>query len=122
MKRSKGMTLLEVMVAMAVFAIAAVAMIQSIGDQMANMPVMEQRTLAQWVADNQMVEARLVKGFPAVGKKEGDTELAGQTWYWRLEAIKTTDENFRLLKVSVSDDDRFKRIVAEVSSYVRKTD
>ncbi|MGI2260927.1 type II secretion system minor pseudopilin GspI [Shewanella sp. GXUN23E] len=119
-RRTRGMTLLEVMVAMAVFAIAAVAITKSLAEMMANMPVLEERTLAQWVADNQMVDARLSEPFPALGKKEGKDELAGQEWYWRREVVKTTDDDFRMIRISVSDDDRFKRIKAQVSSYVAR--
>ncbi|WP_144211888.1 type II secretion system minor pseudopilin GspI [Shewanella donghaensis] len=118
MKYSKGMTLLEVIVALAVFSIAAVAVTKSIGDQMANLPILEERTLAQWVASNQMVEARLVESFPELGTKTGQVELAEKDWYWRQEVIKTTDDNFRMIRILVSDDDRFKRTVAQVSSYV----
>ncbi|MDO6619617.1 MULTISPECIES: type II secretion system minor pseudopilin GspI [unclassified Shewanella] len=118
MKYSKGMTLLEVIVALAVFSIAAVAVTKSIGDQMANLPILEERTLAQWVASNQMVEVRLTQPFPELGTKNGQVELADKDWYWRQEVIKTTDDNFRMIRVLVSDDDRFNRTVAQVSSYV----
>lgn len=120
LKFSRGMTLLEVMVALAVFAVAAVAITKSLAEMMANMPVLEERTLAQWVADNQMVDARLSEPFPAIGKKNGKEELAGQEWYWRREVVKTTDDNFRMIRISVSDDERFKRIKAQVSSYVAR--
>lgn len=122
MKHVKGMTLLEVMVALAVFAIAAVAVVNSIGAQVANLPILEERTLAQWVADNQMVDARLEQGFPAIGKKDGQTELAGKEWYWRKQVIKTTDEQFRMIQITVSDDQRFKRVLAQVNSYVVNQD
>lgn len=89
---------------------------------MANMPILEQRTLAQWVAGNEMVEARLESKFPELGKKEGSTELADQEWFWRKEVIKTTDDNFRMIRISVSDDSRYDRIVAQVSSYVLNPD
>lgn len=121
MKHSKGMTLLEVIVALAVFSIAAVSITKSLSEQMANMPILEERTLAQWVADNQMVDARLEPTFPELGKKEGQMELAGRDWYWRKEVVKTADDNFRMIRISVSDDDRYQRIVAQVSSYVLKT-
>ena len=118
MNKHKGMTLLEVIVALAVFSIAAVSVTKSLGEQMANMPILEERTLAQWVASNRMVEARLPEEFPAIGKKEGEEELAGRDWYWRQEVVKTSDDNFRMISITVSDDQRFKRVVAQVSSYV----
>lgn len=120
MNSVKGMTLLEVMVAMAIFAIAAVAITKSLGDQMANMPILEERTLAQWVADNQMVDARLTDQFPPLGSKTGQEEMAGKTWYWKREVVKTTDDNFRMIRISVSDSDKFKRVITKVSSYVFK--
>lgn len=122
MNSAKGMTLLEVMVAMAVFAIAAVAVTKSLGDQMANMPILEERTLAQWVADNEMVDARLAEGFPPLGTASGQAELAGKTWYWKREVVKTADDNFRMIRISVSDTDKFTRVITKVSSYVFKQD
>jgi general secretion pathway protein I len=120
MKPTKGMTLLEVIVALAVFSIAAVAVTKSLGEQMANMPILEERTLAQWVASNQMVEARLSSEFPDIGQKEGQVELAGKQWYWRQLVVKTTDDKFRQIRISVSDDDRYQRIQAQLSSYVHQ--
>ncbi len=117
-KKAKGMTLLEVIVALAVFAIAAVSITKSLGDQIANMPILEERTYAQWVADNVMVDARLESKFPEIGKKDGEMELAGRDWFWRKEVVKTTDDKFRMIRVSVSDDSRYKRIITQVSSYV----
>lgn len=118
----KGMTLLEVLVALMVFSIAAVAITKSLGEQMANMPILEERTLAQWVASNEMVNAKLETGFPATGKKDGRVELAGRDWYWRKEVIKTTDDDFRMIRISVSDDDRYQRIITKLNTYVLKTE
>ncbi|QDF68381.1 type II secretion system protein GspI [Shewanella sp. SNU WT4] len=116
------MTLLEVMVALGIFAVAALAITKSLGDLMANMPILEERTQAQWVADNQMVDARLEPNFLPIGKKEGTEELAGKEWFWRREIVKTTDDNFRMIRISVSDDRRFDRVHAQVSSYVANPD
>ncbi|MBM7071111.1 type II secretion system protein GspI [Shewanella sp. OPT22] len=115
------MTLLEVMVALVIFAVAAVAITKSLGELIANMPILEERTYAQWVADNVLVDSKLEETIPDVGKKEGRTEMAGKEWYWRREVIKTSDDDdFRLVKVSVSDDDRYQRIISQVSTYVFK--
>ena len=116
--KAKGMTLLEVIVALAVFSIAAVSITKSLGDQIANMPILEERTYAQWVANNVMVDARLDAKFPEIGKKDGEMELAGRDWYWRKEIVKTSDDKFRMIRVRGSNDARYKRIGAQVSSYV----
>ncbi|WP_352311596.1 type II secretion system minor pseudopilin GspI, partial [Psychrobacter sp. W2-37-MNA-CIBAN-0211] len=76
--KSRGMTLLEVIVALAVFSIAAVSVTKSLSEIMANMPILEERTLAQWVASNQMVDVRLPGTFPDIGQKTGQSELAGR--------------------------------------------
>ncbi|WP_299495961.1 type II secretion system minor pseudopilin GspI [uncultured Shewanella sp.] len=118
MSNMKGMTLLEVIVALAVFSIAAIAITKSLGELISNMPILEERTLAQWVVDNQLVDMKLNPAFPDVGRTEGQTTLAGRDWYWRQQVIKTDDDKFRLVKVSVSDNDNFQRTIAEVSTYV----
>lgn len=120
--KQRGMTLLEVIVALAVFSIAAVSITKSLGEQMANMPILEERTMAQWVADNQMVEAHLESKFPDIGRKDGQEKLANKDWYWRKQVVKTTDDNFRMIRITISDDERFARVIAEVSSYVLKSD
>lgn len=114
----KGMTLLEVIVALAVFSIAAVAITKSLSELISNMPILEERTLAQWVVDNQLVDVKLSTTFPDVGRTDGQTTLAGRDWYWRQQVIKTDDDKFRLVKVSVSDTDNFKRTIAEVNTYL----
>ncbi|WP_372872587.1 type II secretion system minor pseudopilin GspI [Shewanella sp.] len=116
--QQQGMTLLEVMMALVIFSIAALSLTKSMSEMIGNLPILEERTLAQWVADNQMVDARLEPGFPAIGKKDGELELAGRTWYWRKEVIKTTDDKFRLIRIKVSDDDRYSRTLVEINSYV----
>lgn len=119
--RIQGMTLLEVMVALIIFGIAAVSITKSIGELMSNMPILEERTYAQWVADNVLVDAKLEGKFPDIGKKDGSVEMAGQEWFWRRETIKTTDDDFRMLKVSVSLDKSFDTVLAQVSTYILNT-
>ncbi|GLP95920.1 type II secretion system minor pseudopilin GspI [Paraferrimonas sedimenticola] len=120
--KQRGMTLLEVMVALTIFSIAAVSIAKSLSAQISNMPVLKTRTLAQWVADNQMVETLLVEPFPEVGEKRGDVEQLEKTWYWKRVVEKTNDEKFRKVTILISEDSRYERITMEVSSYVAKLD
>ena len=64
------MTLLEVMVALVVFALAGIALIQSTTQQAAGIGPMEEKVLAGWLADNQMVQLQLEKIWPKNGWDE----------------------------------------------------
>ena len=55
MKAQSGMTLIEVMVALVVFALAGLSVMQATLQQTRHMGRMEEKTLAGWLADNQLV-------------------------------------------------------------------
>ncbi|WP_267873516.1 type II secretion system minor pseudopilin GspI [Ferrimonas sediminicola] len=119
----RGFTLLEVMVALAVFALAAVAVVNSAGEQLSAVPILREKTFADYVAHNRLVDARLEQEFPDLGTgKRGRVELAGRQWYWRQEVVKTTDEEFRAIRVKVSLDEGFDSVISEVTTYVAKPD
>lgn len=58
MKREAGMTLIEVMVALVIFALAGLAVMQSTLQQTRQLGRMEEKILASWLADNQLVQLR----------------------------------------------------------------
>ncbi|TKB47662.1 type II secretion system protein GspI [Ferrimonas sediminicola] len=111
------------MVALAVFALAAVAVVNSAGEQLSAVPILREKTFADYVAHNRLVDARLEQEFPDLGTgKRGRVELAGRQWYWRQEVVKTTDEEFRAIRVKVSLDEGFDSVISEVTTYVAKPD
>ena len=105
---SKGFTLVEVLVALAVLAIALPALLFTINGQLSSLDYMREKSLAHWVAMNKMTELRLqneYQNYLPSDKKEGSVMLAEREWFWTLETKKT-----------VSD------IVLRVDIKVRKTD
>ena len=74
MSVQKGFTLLEVMLAMAVFAIAGVALVGSAENNFRNLSHLEKKMLANWVASNQLVEATLDDTWPPKNNKKGQVE------------------------------------------------
>lgn len=113
-----GFTLLEVMVALAIFATAALALINTASIQLSSVPLLQERALANYVAHNRMVDIQLENEFPDIGNKKGDSELADRTWYWRQRVVKASDEKLRMIEVKVALDRSFDNVLAEVQTYV----
>ena len=101
-QRQLGFTLLEVMVALAVLAIVMGALIKVTDSYAFNAGYLQEKTLAQWIAENKAVEYQLMQEFPAVGSKSGETEMARVDWQWRVKVSNTEDKRLRRLDISVA--------------------
>lgn len=97
-----GFTLLEVLVALAVLAIALGALLEAAGSSAANLAYQRDRTLAAWVADNVATDIILSATAPTPGIKRGRTRMADQEWTWELTTRATDDPGLRRLDIAVS--------------------
>lgn len=104
MSRQQGMTLMEVLVALTVFALAGVAVLQTTSKQAASLSRLEEKTFAGWIAENQQVRLRLEQQWPETRWIKGETQFAGQRWYWRWQGVAMDDPQFRALDVEVRRD------------------
>ncbi len=106
----KAFTLLEVLIAMAIFGYAAVSLITNIAHYQSAQVTSSQRTVAHWVAMNQLAETRLEKKWPNVGVTRGSAEMANTTWYWLQTVSKTTEKELRQIEIEVrlEEDDELK--------------
>ena len=103
-----GFTLVEVMVALAVVAVALPALLLTLSQQLDGLRYLEDRTHAQWVAANRLAELRLVagaKGSLRTGRVSGTEELAGRSWYWWSEGVETEVPGFFRYEIVVSDQE-----------------
>ncbi|WP_051560254.1 type II secretion system minor pseudopilin GspI [Marinobacterium jannaschii] len=98
-RRQTGFTLLEVMVALAIFALTASAYVRIIGNSAHSLSIVEQRLLAHWEARNQMVMAQLEKR----QDRSGESQQAGLNLKWSLSRKVTDDPRIKRLEVSVTD-------------------
>ena len=102
MKRQTGFTLLEVLVALAVLAIAMGAIIGAATQSINTVATLRDQTFASWVALNQ-VNALLLesKPWPEEGSRKGNAELANRAWRWEARFYKTDDPDLRRLEIAV---------------------
>ena len=114
-RRVRGMTLLEVLVALAIFATAAISVIRSVSQHINTVAYLEEKMFAAMVVDNQM--ANVMLSTEELKAKNGTEELAGRTWYWKLTPVATTQPLLKAFDVSVSVEKDANPIVT-VRSYV----
>jgi general secretion pathway protein I len=100
--RQTGFTLLEVLVAMAVVAVAMGALIKVSGGYAFNAGYLKQKNIAQWIARNKATEYRLRQEFPAPGRQQGTLEMARSRWQWEVRISNTVDRRIRRLDVAVT--------------------
>ena len=82
--RGHGFTLVEVLVALAVVAIALAAGLRAAGALTDNAQRLSDVMAAQWCADNQLTNLRLSRTFPGVGDADFGCEQLGRSYPGKL--------------------------------------
>jgi general secretion pathway protein I len=102
MRRQSGFTLLEVLVALAVLAIAMGAIIGAATQSINSVGYLRDQTFASWAALNKVNELLLDPDpWPDEGSRKGNIELANRIWRWEARFLKTDDPDLRRLEVAV---------------------
>ena len=102
---SSGFTLVEVMVALAIVAIAVPALLFALFQQLDGTEYLRDRSIASWIATDRMSELRLVvakQGAVPKGELLGETRVAERDWYWWIEQQATEIPGFIRVDVKVS--------------------
>lgn len=96
--QEKGFTLIEVMVALAIFALIGVSIMQVTSTQLANTFYLEQRLTSQWLSENLInqikVEPKQWGITQCGGSRSGEVEYLGRKWQYKLN-IKANPFNIR---------------------------
>lgn len=124
--RQSAFTLLELMVALAILAIALSAVMRAVGAATGNMDELRARTLAGWVADNRIAEHRALKHWLPVGRNEGRVEQGGMSFRWVEEVHGTPNGQFRRLEVKVwsvpeAGNAREAKVLATLTGFVNSS-
>jgi general secretion pathway protein I len=99
--KSRGFTLIEMLVALAILAIALAATQRAMSGALGNAYELRQRLLAGWVAENRLAELRASRALPALGETAGEEQQAGITFHWRVNVGSTPNAAIRRVEVRV---------------------
>lgn len=99
--KQKGMTLVEVLVALSVFALTGGAILNVVMNTHNNYVVLEETFWAQLVADNVLSDLKINKMWPQDSWVTKDTKLADKDWYYRYRGQSTQDVSFKAIEVEV---------------------
>ncbi len=103
--RARGFTLLEVLVALFVFAVAMTVLVQSGTHRAQNLDYLRDRTLASWIAADRITGIRLEPDGVDTGSRDGEVDMARRTWLWEAEVSATEDDTVRRIEVAVRLDE-----------------
>jgi general secretion pathway protein I len=103
MQNPRGFTLIEVLVALAIVAIALGAGVKASASLTGNADRLLRMSAAQWCAENELTSLRLRRDFPSVGDIPFACEQLGMSFTGKLTVRPTPNPNFRRVDASVGD-------------------
>lgn len=103
MTERPGFSLIEMVVALGVFSLAALALLNLMGEGVRSAARAETRALGAVVAENVAVEAVIARDRPSEGTADGQVQLAGRDWRWTRIVTTTADPGILRIDVSVSE-------------------
>lgn len=113
------MTLLEVLLALAIFATASIAVIQSVSQHISSLAHVKEKTFAAMVADNEL--ALTVLNPKLIRNHTGQMTFANRLWYWKIHLVATTSSSqLQAYDVTVSVE-RDSSPIVSVRNYVQKS-
>lgn len=98
-----GFTLIEILVALGIVAIALVAGLQATSALIHNGQRQSDVLLAHICAENELVKVRLSRQMPGVGETRVDCEQAGHSYSVAVSVLPTPNPSFRRVDAQVFD-------------------
>jgi general secretion pathway protein I len=96
-----GFTLIEVMIALSIFAVMAAAISRTASQNTDTTLYLEEKTLASFVAENRLNKLKL-SGFPAVTQTKDSEEMADREWHITTKVEETQLVGFRRIEIQVA--------------------
>ncbi|MEF7616405.1 type II secretion system minor pseudopilin GspI [Aquincola sp. MAHUQ-54] len=115
---ARGFTLIEVLVALVIVAVALGAGLKAAGSLTDNAERLAEVTAAQWCADNELVVLTTRKGaFPGVGETAFECEQLGRRYRGRLVVRATVNTDLRVVEAVVSDENDVPLVIVSTGMF-----
>jgi general secretion pathway protein I len=100
-----GFTLIEVLIALSIIAIALTALLKSTSQSIEHTARIKEKSISHWVALQGTAAIQL--GLIPINLNQEITEVTtmlGQRWYWRAKLTNTPIKTTQKITITVSDD------------------
>lgn len=97
----EGFTLIEMLVALAIFSLAALALLRLETATVSNSARLQDQAIAQIVARNIAVETLTDPAPPVFGSESGETVNAGRSWRWTRVTARSPEPRIQMIAVTV---------------------
>lgn len=99
--RQLGFSLLEILVALAIFAVVSVAAYRQLAGIASASSRIDEKNLAFIVAENALEEYFFDRSWPSIGSEEKEYTLGGRDWRVITEVQETDNKDIRRLQAAV---------------------
>ena len=96
-----GFTLIEMLVALAIFSLAALALLRLEGATVANTARLQDQAMAQIVARNLAVEVMTDPVAPTFGRESGQEVNGGRNWSWTRIVGRSPEPRIQQIEIEV---------------------
>jgi general secretion pathway protein I len=102
----RGFTLIELLIAVAVFAVVAITVYTRSGDSIRQLGTLEERTLALWVAENELAAIRVTRSSSDTPMPTGtvgrQVTMGGREWRVQVKVTDTSNPWLRRADIQVA--------------------
>jgi general secretion pathway protein I len=114
----RGFTLLEVLVAMAILSLGMIAVFGGMNQSLNVTTRLRDKTLANWVALNQITELQVTGEYPDAGNRRDQVEMARSEWVYEMKISNIPQIDMRRIDITVSFADSPDDILTTVIGFI----